>query len=762
MRRPRATIRDPKALRDFVIAVGIVLLALFAVFAFTQERPFTPWNPILLEKNNYTSPDIWIAGVYGEAYTDIQGPHQFSGLTLQLGIAPDQIPASANWSVPFDDAAQFKGILTNYTLYIPGQLLVSQPNTPLTVTVDGHSFIYQPTNATKVWWSPTTLYAPSSQDLHPLPANFQRTGGNYQYLTFSFSARSIPSQVKVTVSVPAGGQIYVPNVVFQGSLNYSSYVHTTSQDTGLVILPVLGVLVGLVMWVVWKLDVVRYLGVVVAGCLVRIAVAPWFMHPDVVTLIRYPTLLYNHSFLDFLSFTYGLTWFGQILVTPSLFYALGINPSLASYDMLMKLPALGADVITFLLLIKVLSQWTTPKKAVFWASAGWFFNPLVIYYPYLHGLTETVVALMIAVGVFGFQHGRQGWGALGLAGAVLTISPMIFVYPLTLVTEGLRTKWKLFYLVVPPLIYGAIVLALYGSPTVLGSYFSSIVGRTTPSAVSFGAATLSNMTPLLELYLRTGVYLTPFLGLAFLFAISVVAYLKGLRFPRQALPYLAYLSLMVFYITYESFYVQHLVWIVPIGVALLVQAGVSLKRGTAYLLTFSILGLVVNFMAPRGAPVNPYLAMVLFGLAFVPLLLPFDWTRELCASLHTLGRAIPIIALGSALGLSTELMLGYSVPWIPKVALALTVITLVLRIWARDRKDLPGGDALKAVLEVSVMSFPLVLAFTLPTNLPSLSEWLVLILAVTAIVEQARWVRRFLVSQKVEAPNPRVQHVAGG
>lgn len=747
--RIKALFRNRKPLGRYLLAIAIVTIATVSVFAYTQERPFTPWNPMLLTPNSYSSPDIWISGVYGTAYSTIHGPNSFTGKTLLLGGALDAAPATANWSLPFDDAAQFRGTSTNYTLYVPGLVLVSQLDTPLTVTVDGHTFSYQPTNVTHQWWDAEALYGPRVQDLHPLPVNFVAAGGDYPYLTFSFRAISIPAEVPISITTPSAGQVYLPNIVFQASLNDSTYVPGTSQTLGLLVLPVLGLLLVLTLWVMWKLEAVRYLGWLVGGVLVRLMLAPWFMHPDVVTLIRYPVLFYNYSFLDFLSFTYSLTWLGQVLVMPSAFYALGLNPTLASYDLLMKLPALGADLITFLLLIKVLQRWTTTQKAVGWAVVGWLFNPLVIYYPYIHGLTETVVALMIAVGVFGFLHGRQRWGALGVAAAVLTISATVALYPLTFVTQGIRNRWRLCSLIVPPLLYAIIVLSLYGSPSVLVSYFLAMTGRTNPNVVTFGASTLSSMTPLFALYTRTGVYLTPFLGMTLLTSIALWAYLKGYRFPLVSFPYLAYLSMVTFYMTYETFYVQHLVWIVPLVIALLVQAGVSLKRGAVYLTIFAAVGLIDNYLAPRSVEGNPYVGMVLFGLLVVPLFFPFDWTSQVRRTLLSLRPALPVISLVSALGLSVSLLMRSSVLWIPSVVLVSTLAVLVLRMWLAGRERAAGGRPLRLALEVAAMSLPLWIAFSLPTNLPALSQWLALVLAATAVLVQVEWVSKYLLAKRV-------------
>lgn len=618
--------RAPTAIRGLVTPArlwfaGLVAL-LVAILIITQTVVYIPLNPEDLQPQAPPPPVVWINAIEGGSTRGTVGPSTGSGSsTLVLGNLSSGSPASSSWTVQFPDDLDFGSRVMNYTLYLPGTVEVSSNLTPISVGIAGRTFPYQPSDPTMVAGHTGTVYTPRPADLAPLPLYFRNETGNYLFLAFPFQAAGLPVALAVNLTLPGAAQAVIPYVVVAATADLGGYHPQQATPWALLLLPLVGAIVVALLWVARKLKAGAYAGLLALGVGLRLALAPAFLHSDLETLMRYPQLFFNDHLLDLQSWGYGVAWLGQTLLPPVPLLALGIDPTVTSYDVLLKVPGIVADALVFLLLIRLLTPRLGEERARRWALVGWLFNPLVIYFSAIHGLPESTVALGLLGAVWGFQEARERWGLASLSGAVLVLINIAITWPVVLLSRWLSPVKKAALLAVPVALYLLLFESVYGSLSPLWPYTLRLLDRGTPGALQLGVANTSGMTFLLVLGVRFGLELSPWDGLL---AVVVGAALMGaLRgwIPRTWAALSVYGAVLAFYLTYEAFYIQHVIWIVPLLVLVVALSGASDRRGWGLVAVVSLLALVINFENAFDPIVSSFLAFPFFALLLVPAVL---------------------------------------------------------------------------------------------------------------------------------------------
>lgn len=739
-----ASLAGPSSKKEATSLAIITALLVCALLALTQTMSLLPLNPVTLSPTHYSSPDVWITGEYGNSATMISGNYTLYGTTLLLGRVGNSSGASATWSIPFNDAAEFNGVNTTYSVYVPGSLFFSVANSSLRMSFDGLNASYVPGNETTFSWHSGPLWTPNATDLKKVPPDYRATAP-YSYVVFNHSALQCPSTVVVTVKVPAHGEIYIPDIIISASLDYNQFVPETATQHGVELLPVYLILLGVGVFVAIRLGLRYCARLTFLGIAIRLLLAPWFMHPDLVVLARYPQLLYNYGFLDFLSFSYGPIWLAQTLLGPAPLYALGVNPTLLSYNFLLKIPMIGVDALTFLVIAKFLQRWFEREVALKWAAIGWLLNPLVIYFTAIHGIASSTVALFLACGLLGLSSLASRVSIAGFVGAVMVLSATVVVVPLLLTVRSLSLRARVLLVALPAVLYFVIVLSLYRNFSALFAYFSALTLRTGQGSISLGAATQSSMTPMYVAYLRLGVYVTPEVGLALLLSMMIVFMASGYRLSGKAVYGAVYFSMMVFFVTYAVFYAHHLVWVLPVIVILLAQARVTLIRASVFMLVLSLTALVVNFLGFWDSTLNELLSFVLFSLMLSPILIsPFfpKIRRQVWKKLYSMA---PYFGFVSSIGLVIGLnffVLHYLIDVLLLLASAFLFLRQIIIRRAGGRGIGAGYDwwvrlAICVIPLVGLLVFPLGMGFSL--------EMLAVLLGSVSMIEQLELTRGFLV-----------------
>ena len=626
---------------------GICLAVLLAVATWAQFSNLTPLLPQTLTAQDIPPTYLWNTGAYGTAASSIEGASTAVGTTLLLNSVYSREPARANYTLSFPDLRDLQEYAASYTLYLPGLVTVASNGSPLHIEVAGHSFVYHPTLPVDyAWYDANPAYVPQNDDLVQLPIGIAE-GGDYPFLTFSFNSTTLAQSTSVSVSIeaPAFGQIYLPDLILSLDLsNLSADQPGTSLWVGLATLPAAGAALVGVYYGLRRFGAGRYAGTLAVAFCAQVALAPIFMHSDVSTLIRYSHLFFNYRIVNLETWVYGLVWYAAILIPVAPAYSLAVAPSFAEWDLLLKLPAIAADLLTFLVLVRLLRPRVGESRAYWYSTIGWLFNPLVVYMSAVHGLGESVVALFLAVAVLAFTTGKMWSGVVATILAALTILPAAILFVPTLLSR--RTSWlqRVVLVLAPIVAYVAIFLVLYGSLDPLEAYFVGVVARTNGSGLVLGSSTNSTMTYLFLLLQRFGVYISPLPGVIALVVIAGFLTLRRIEILGEWTAVTFYGSMVAFYFSYEVFFVQHLVWALPALVAAVALAPrISKGRGLAFVVVCSTLATSLNFEGQDIANAAVVLAPVLFAWLLVPVLL---WLPEGATSnpVMKVGRSLSRIA----------------------------------------------------------------------------------------------------------------------
>jgi hypothetical protein len=604
------------------VAGAVVLVTLVTVLVVAQVGGYTPLDPVLLSPATTTVSDVWVATSPGSSPASVHGNSSVDGNTLLLNSIDSTTAGSATWTLSFGAALDLRQYITTFQLYVSTPLFFASNASSLNVSVGGSTFSYTPTTAAYVPWyydGTVPVYVANASDEHGPPPGYAFAFGPGPFLVFSFPSSGISNGATVTIEVPAQAEIYVSAIGIVATGDFLSYVPSTATYTGLALLPVLAAGLGLVVYAVRRLWITGALTAVTIGVVLRLGISAVFLHPDIVTLSRYDELVYNFHIVNLQSYPYGLVWFLDQVVPASAFYGAGVDPSAAAMGVLLKLPNIVFDVLTFLLLVRLLRLWAPAPTAYRWALYGWLFNPMVVYFCSAHGLYESTVAFFLVLAVYGAVVARFDATVAGTVAAVLTILAAVVTLPLTLLARGLGWGRRVLLVALPVAAYLVVFVWLYHSPSYLPAYVRDLLLSRNFGGSPTVESIPSGMSELFVLYAGFGVIPSPFVGPALVGAVFVVLAVRRRSLTGNEVLLAASAALMLFYLGYATFYVQLFVWALPLLLALVVSSGVALSRGLPFVLGLSVLGLAVNYLNSWTPAAAPYVAVLFFALAPLPI-----------------------------------------------------------------------------------------------------------------------------------------------
>lgn len=731
--------------RRSVLLIAAAVLFFLVVAGVAQDTNFVPLTPQTLAPQTIPPIYLWNVGAYGTDTVSVRGNSTAFGTTLLLNSVDSQGAARAVYGISFPDLEDLGPYAENYTLYVPGSLAFNSSSAALVVIIGSQVLTFHPTASENVpWYSNGPLYVPSPSSLVGLPLGISG-GGSYTFIPFAFQSRNLSSTAPVTIAieVPAGGQIYIPEVIL--SLNASTLtteVPRVAEAVGLATLPfTIGAVVG-TLYFMRRFGAGKVVGTLVAAFALRVGLAPVFMHPDVSTLIRYSHLFFNYHLVNLQTWTYGLLWYAAVVIPAAPAFALGITPTFDEWDLLLKIPAIVADLLTFLVLYRLLTPYLGQRRAYIVSVAGWLFNPLVVYTGSVHGLGESVVALFVTLAAYGFSTRKYWVGVMSVALSAITILPAALLMVPSFLSRRISWPQRVAMLLVPVAAYVVVFLGLYGSVSGLVPYAEHVVARTNQGGLVLGASTTSSMSYLFRLNTIFGIYVSPTVGLFGVLAIGVLLWVRHVElFPTHA-GVTIYGALAAFYFTYEVFYVQHLVWAVPVLIVALVLApGVITSRAVIFCAALSTLAFLLNLQGPTIADSAPVLAMVLFAWLAVPLWLwlPRTWIPQQWGDLigSLLRGATVAAAVGVILAIAV-LLPGKATLDIP--AALVGAVYLVRLYWTKNSEGRmrPGSLSFRLTSTLAV-GLPLFLLYLSPVDQPNPISVLILITVLAATWELARW-----------------------
>jgi len=651
----------------FLLPVVLALALLVAQLGWV-----TPVDPVRGTAQTDRPVLLWVTGAYGSSTSQVVGNHSVNDHTLVLNTLASAVSANASYAIPFPEAYDLSGHTVDYTLWIPATMLFVRNDSPLRCTLDGREFSFQPSYPQERTEAGTILFGPAPNQTERLPGLFSGFLGNYLYVPFTASAIPPESTLNVSISVPASAEITLPNIVVTATPPASSASLGSASERGWLVLPILVLGAAALVWFVRKLGVAQVAVPFTVGIGLRLALAPLFLHTDLVTLTQYPVLTYPYGIVNLQSFIYGPTWFLSLIVPAAPFYAAGVTPSTDAFNVLFKLSPIVFDGLTYLVLLRWLTSLRGSRTAYRWATFGWLFNPLVVYFSAVHGLNESAVAFFLALALYLVWRRRWQSAAVGETLAVLTLYPGVFVLPSLLALKRRPLGFAVAVLLLPVAVLGAFFLGWYRTLGAVTAYAGTVLGST--SATSFpvyGSAT-STQSPWLLLVRAFGQYPSPLIGLVVVALLFFV--LAVIRRPPtvETLPAAFLLAMLGFYLSYQSFFVQLIVWIIPAVIVLLALRPMQRGRSLAFLLSLSVLGLVVDFASIR----VPYLTSVLSILLLTALAVPLLIFLRLPSSVRVekAGIAFEVGTLLLALGL---LVLNVDTPTFSSLYLALAVLAAV-------------------------------------------------------------------------------------
>ena len=707
------------------LLVGICLAVLAGTLVYAQTGNITLRNSESLAPQAQGPTYVWASAIYGNPPTSVSGNSTPINHTLLLNSMKTGTSAVATYNLSFPSLKDLNGYANEFTLYIPGQVIFANNTSAsvLKVTFGGVTVQYYPTQPkTFPWWygNRTAAYIPANNTLVPYPGPY-RTGGNWPYLAFSLNSSTLArnTTIPISITVPAYGEIYISNIVLTATLDVAAQNTASSRTAGLLALPVLGAAVVGIYFVLRKFSAGKYVGTLAAAFSLQVLLAPFFAHSDTVTFQRYAALFYNYGILNLQSWTYGISWLGTILVPPAPMFAAGVTPTLPEWMLLLKLPAIAADLLTFLVLIRILSPRIGESRAYALATVGWLFNPLVVYTSVVHGLGESVVTFLVVITAYFLVNRRFWFAAAGAVVAALTILPAACVGVAAFFSRRLSWWQRAFLIAAPIAAYVAAFVALYQSTSGMTAYLLGLLRRTNYESLLLGAASRSTMTYLYLLDSWFGLYVSPVLGATLLVAVCFVLFLRRRELlPAHAL-LVVYGSLLAFYFTYEVFYVQHLLWAIPILVALVAFVpGIRPTLVALFVTGVSILALALNLLTDPDPLLAATLSLALFAWLLVPLVLsiPREIVRSLPTGVVPLG--VRIAGVGFGLSLGVDAFASYSLP------LALVVPAIVATAAFLLLAGLPSGSrsTVRSIVmgagEVTAVVASLLVVYETATSLP--------------------------------------------
>jgi|GEM_PF-3086489 len=141
--------------------------------------------------------------------------------------------------------------------------------------------------------------------------------------------------------------------------------------------------------------------------------------------------------------------------------------------LLMKLPIFFSDIVTGILLSRLIQKLTQSKKSSTLAGLTWFVNPFNIYWLYVYGAMDIIPTAMVLLGLnFGFDNDWLRTGICTVAAGLLRVFPFVslpFLLPLA------RVKLARIYLLIGSLIPIILVLWAFVSETNVGCQNSSLL-----------------------------------------------------------------------------------------------------------------------------------------------------------------------------------------------------------------------------------------------------------------------------------------------
>jgi hypothetical protein len=733
----------PGRRRRLWLAFGALVALLIGLLVLTQTVAYAPIDPITGTPQTSPVTYVWLNGVYGTHTTQVYGNQTVVGTTLLVGSVNATVPSGAEWQIPFPDALDLRGHATEMTLWFPAYLSSASRTNAMMLETENHTFAYIPTQPEDVPWFPSEIYVPPASASSTLPALFAPTQP-YQYFAFHFSSPKLNTTIDVELQLPAHMQIYVPSVVFSVTGPFSEAYPASAVPLGLAILPFfLGAAVAL-LWVMVRLDLRRFLWPVAIGAALRLALAPLFMTTDMLSILRYPQIAFNFGFLDLQSWAYGLGQLFASLVAVSPLFAFGISPTLNSYNLLLKLPAIAFDLLAFLLIVRLLEPRWGARAATQVAVWGWLFNPLVVYFSAVHGLDESGVACLVLGALYLLDRKREIGAAASEAAAALLLYVSLLALPALAVLRSSRLRWIPLAVVLVAVPYLLVFQLLYGSLSPLGPYLLALASPINSGSPSFGTSHLSNMTPLALLPGWAGGYVTPIEGVAAAVVFAIVVRWRGRGLSTEATAVAVYGAFLAFYLTYPTFYVQLFVWAVPFFLVATLLVARSAPRALGLVLGVSCVGFATNYLSHWLPTVSPYFGAVFFTLAVLPAVIlvltrrpsVVPPARKLLALVllaavvisaadlavvgpRALGEGLALLALGIGAGLSAVALLARALPrWLAR---------------ARTR-----------LLPFLLPALAMAALFLLPTPAPAVADTALLVATLAALVELGRCVARDL------------------
>lgn len=598
----------------------VLPVLLVVVLTVAQASVFTPIDPVRGTPQTEQPMLLWVAGVYGDSAGQVSGNRTVSGTTLLLGDLNATVNSSANWTISFPEAYDVPHQTIDYTFWIPAQMDFVHNSTPLLVSVDGHSFRFQPTYPENVYGRSSLVYGVAPDQMVKLPGLYSGFLGGYDYVSFEGSATPINTTVEVTITVPAEARANLPNIVFTAAPAVSEASASSAQERGWFVVPLLAIVVAAFVWAFRRLGAARVAGIFTLGVGVRLALAPVFLHTDLITLTQYPVLFYSYGILNLQSFIYGPTWLGSLIVPASPFYAAGLTPSTDAFNVLFKLTPIAFDGLTYLVLLRLIALVRDERTAYRWATYGWLLNPFVIYYSAVHGLDESAVAFFVTLAVYLVYRGRWASTAVSETLAVLSLYPAAFVLPPLLALKRRPVWFVVTALALPFLALAALFLVVYGAVAPAVAYLGVIVGSISTNALPTYGTTQSAQSPWLLLTRAFGVIPTPFVGLAIVATACLVLVIVRRPLNPTVLPGAVVLAMLAFYLSFQSFFVQLLIWTVPAIIVILTARPERGRRALGFLWGISLLALSINGLAPWFYYEVAVLSFLLFALLVVPIL----------------------------------------------------------------------------------------------------------------------------------------------
>lgn len=742
--------------------IGIISICAIIVLASIalSYAPIHPIQPTLFTASRTTPSEVWAVGDNGSGPVHVSGNYTRYATNILLNTVNQLTNASASYTLAFAPATALQGLRLNLTFYLFGVIDFANNSTPLSVVFDGHLFEYHLHSTEVVPWYPTPVYVPTNTDLIRMPSNVSGFSGT-GYLPFSYLTDRPSLTQSLTISVPAHGQIYINQLVVVAFL--TSYVVNlnTARIVSVLVFPFLAVGTAGVAWLFWRFRVGRFLPEVLTALGIQLAIAPWFLHADLTSLLTYPTLLYNHAALGIGTWGYGPGWLIILDAPFAVPYLTGFVPNAGLSVVLLKLPAIVFGLLTYLLLVRVLEPAIGAPRARRYAIWTWLLNPVVLYFDAVHGLFESIVAFFVLLFVWALQNRKQTGAIWSLCLATLLILPVLFAaLGSTVVRVGSTTR-RVLLLVTPMLLYLAasgVLFVVSGTPLTKTSAIA-LLSRASSAGASYGEATTSAMTFSSVIFARVGVYLSPLWGLAIVASFVFLLLAFEIHLPPKETALVAYASLIAFYFTFETLYVQHIIWVLPLFVVLLLLSARNKERAVAIVLGFSILGLLINYGAVWWPIQDPYLAVPLLTTMLLPVAVATYSPR--------IKRIIDLALLvGWLIGLSSGvfaclvfLTAGSSSSSNAEFILALALVAFFFARILGSRVKHPAE--LEALVRIGVIGTPILALLDLPGTAPSLIQALYILVVFVSALELLNTLVHWLGSTGLEIRDRLDQRIGG-